>query len=478
FFNMSRYNSYVFFIYNAEEVKDIDKEHNNIFRYLEENLDFIIDFNLITSEDSNKYDEYTKKLKVSLEKLLPHVNFYELELRKACFENTIEIYNFRGDPERIIFNGDKSMEYIIPETFKGKEEILATNFRWISEIEIEGYLPLLNKKNKYIDDNFISDIRYSGKGIAFEAINNYIATNQKTVEALRHIRVIEDSLNVSIERILSEKGYNYSISNQGKYAMKILQKFDESYSELSEILKDNNYRKIFDQFINDDNVGRCIDKRKYLNLNNIMQITGKATTRIINNLINKGTLLRGFLVKCEECSHSFWISLNDISDYIECNQCGCKMFYTYNLSDFGDDSFEPVIYYKLDEIFYKAWVNNFDVPIISLDYLNKNKKNNFEYLPEVNIYDDDKLYCEIDFICNLDGKLILGECKSNNEIDLKQINKYKHIAIQTGADKIYFCTLRSEFNEASNKLINNLRDELGMYFGIEVEVLNESDLLY
>lgn len=111
-------------------------------------------------------------------------------------------------------------------------------------------------------------------------------------------------------------------------------------------------------------------------------------------------------------------------------------------------------------------------------YLKSNSVKNFEYLPEVCIYEkeDNKEYCEIDFICNSDGKLIIGECKSNDIIEESQIQKYRHIASMLGVDEVLFVTLQDKFSSKSEIFIEKHSSLLKQDYGITVDILNKESL--
>lgn len=486
YFNMTRYNSFVFFIDTMENFKkDVDKQLY-IFNYLEDlfssgkikNVEIIYSGNY--SDNTDILDWLKEKLYNLYSSLDINISF----MNNAFYCNEIEFYNFLGESERTLFKNNTTLDYIMAPKFEGLENKPATDFRWIAEIELSNYNPIINSNINYYQP--LNNIRFSKKGISFEAINEMIYSNQKTYEALKQIPVHYNSLDINISTLLNSNNYYDMISNQGKYSLNIIRKFNNKIDDLAVILKNINYRKIFDTYLDETPVIKPhhnfikIQGRNYLNYTHINNIIGTSSiaNEILTNLITKRILHRGFLIKCEECASSFWISIDEIGDYIKCKQCSHEMFYTYNLSAFGNNNFEPIIYYKLDEVFFKAWINNFDVPILTLAYLKSNSVKNFEYLPEVCIYEkeDNKEYCEIDFICNSDGKLIIGECKSNDIIEESQIQKYRHIASMLGVDEVLFVTLQDKFSSKSEIFIEKHSSLLKQDYGITVDILNKESL--
>lgn len=486
FFNMARYNSFVFFIYETD-VKNIESKYNGVFNYINKYDAEIKNIKILYSKDNEDYSEVNSVIKSLIIERLRRTDIEENILEDTIYENALELYNKKGEAERHIFLGRKSLDEIEAQIFEGMEDSNAEIFRWISEIEFNDYSPIVNKNNIYkIDNNSHMQVRLSKKGIAFESINSLINKDMKTKDALRKVRCIKNIIEETLKRLLEVNKCKYEISTQGRYELKIMEKFDGKLDELCDILKNDRYRKIFNEYMKGKKErveGLCDSEtgRVYINYSNIINLVGKVeeSNEIINNLVKRRILHRGFLIKCKECSHTFWISLSDIDDYIKCKQCNNEMFYDYEISRFNNKEFEPKIYYKLDEVFYKAWKNNFDVPILTINHLKKKSIKCFEYMPEINIYKDknDRPYCEMDFICNVDGKLIIGECKSNACIDSAQIGKYEHIAPLIGAEEIYFCTTCNNFDQKSLYSIEEAKKRL-KNFGIDVFILNEENLLY
>lgn len=247
---------------------------------------------------------------------------------------------------------------------------------------------------------------------------------------------------------------------------------------MSEYINSYSYKRIFDGYIDSQSKKGILlkDRRRYFTYDNISElITEDKAKEFIDEMVKRKIIKRGYLVKCNECSHAFWVSIDNIKDHIICNQCDCNLFYTYDLSYFGGNCFEPKIYYKLDEIFFHGWKNDFYVPILALNYFKKQSTNYFEYMNEIDIFEDDKKYAEVDFICNVDGQLIIGECKKNNKIEESQIDKYVYIASNCGCDEVVFVTME-EWSKDTNDLIKKKEKQL-VKFGINVTLLNGHSLI-
>lgn len=81
-------------------------------------------------------------------------------------------------------------------------------------------------------------------------------------------------------------------------------------------------------------------------------------------------------------------------------------------------------------------------------------------------------YREIDIFCISDGKLIIGECKMNNKLELNEIMKYKNIYNETNSKKIIFSTFNNE--GWSEGTLNKLNEILGD--DVNYELYNKKNL--
>lgn len=129
-------------------------------------------------------------------------------------------------------------------------------------------------------------------------------------------------------------------------------------------------------------------------------------------------------------------------------------------------------------MFFKAWKNDFDVPILTLNYLRQQSKMFFQYMPEVDIFtEDEKKYSEVDLICNIDGKLVIGECKKPNTIESKQVDKYVHLACAFGFDEVIFSTLSEKWDKPSYDYFDEKHDMLKLH-GTKITTLCKSNIEY
>jgi hypothetical protein len=183
------------------------------------------------------------------------------------------------------------------------------------------------------------------------------------------------------------------------------------------------------------------------------------------NLLEKGLLERGFELSCHECSFRSWYPAEHIKQTFECARCFHTQIYNSN----------PLWLYKLPEVIFQGFEDNMQVPILTLDYFKRKSQHYFEWVPDSNVYqhaNDEKALGNIDLLCLCDGKLYIGEAKSNDEIGAEQFSFYEQICRQVAIDGVVFATSQPDWNRATHQRI----DRLKTWFHGEILTLTKKDL--
>ena len=150
-----------------------------------------------------------------------------------------------------------------------------------------------------------------------------------------------------------------------------------------------------------------------LNENNLR----RGLIRTVQELVEYKVLLPGFTVKCEHCSSTVWYSINNISDRVVCRGC----------SNYNDFQAETPLSYKLNSLVKnniamrdengKIVADGNMTVIRTLCYLSQEARQNFEYLPQLDIYPIGHARMnetDLDVFCLVDGRLFIGECKNSS----------------------------------------------------------------
>ncbi len=104
--------------------------------------------------------------------------------------------------------------------------------------------------------------------------------------------------------------------------------------------------------------------------------------------------------------------------------------------------------------------------------MQRKSRQNFEYGLDSEVIIDNNGERNIDFSCLLDGRVLIGEAKSNDEIEDRQFKFYETLVKQAGIDGVVFATSETNWKPSTQSRIANLKSN----FKGEVLVLTKSQL--
>jgi len=205
------------------------------------------------------------------------------------------------------------------------------------------------------------------------------------------------------------------------------------------------------------------DERRYLNFAAIVKLVGgiPSAIEVIDDYISKEVFYRGLILKCSRCSNVDWFSISEITHTFTCRRCGKNQQFRKSNWKHPD---EPSWFYKLDEIANQALVNNSVVPILTLGALREKCNDSFLFCPELRIseHGTEKHFMELDICCIPDGKLCIGEAKSNGTLATKGVSastaatKYRDLAVKLGATRVVFSTSSDAWDNPSETAIDSV----------------------
>ena len=368
---------------------------------------------------------------------------------------------------------------------------------WITDILVKD---VVFPKNQNLSASFLtaksyhsSHIRITNNGISYFSPNivymDMWGDNIKLLKTNPFLK-LPSAFRV-FEKLFQVSGYHIKTSDKGKYAQVFLDKFGGIESLKRDVLINGN-KKVLDKFIDTSKNlkgiytnGILLNKRRYLDYSTIKHIVEEdhAASSIINTYLKKGIIERGFIFKCEECRNADWYSILDVGHTFKCFRCYKVQTYTSEALQLQPDinRAQPIWYYKLNEMIYQAYFHNSLIPILTLATLKNSAEIRFEYIPEIEIRQDEdspKPDLEIDICCVVDGQIIIGECKKGN--DLKDngkseemvIQKYLRLAEQIQAHKVVFSTLEN-WSEPTLKLLEKYQNKMK---NIEILIFQKQQL--
>jgi len=255
--------------------------------------------------------------------------------------------------------------------------------------------------------------------------------------------------------IARTQGYEARPSDKGIYADESIAKWG-GLEQLCRFFRDDASRGLLQRFLDTSKskTGKGVyldDRRRYLDYGAVQAQVGDAATTIIDELISKQILQRGFVFLCLYCRNASWFSVAEISQEFKCRRCGRSQVYTKAHWKMPD---EPTWFYKLDELVDQGYRNGMMVSLLALDHLRLKSPDGFAFATDREFWKAGaaKAEAEADFFCSPDGVLTIGEVKKEGQLgqstgeESAEIQKYLHLARAFGARQLVFATLSDSWS--------------------------------
>ncbi len=375
----------------------------------------------------------------------------------------------------------------LPGTFptpvpQGIKPVDATRHRWMVDVSFVNNLiprhPSL--RTQIISDGNLGAARTTADAVSYMCPGIMVNGADIQTNLMRPSIHVPDAEEV-FRIILNDSGYDTKTSDKGRYQQQTINKFgdlEKAAWAFRGAWSSEVFRKFMDSSKNEegvfDNGVLLRDRRRYLDFASILKMMQheEAARSHIDNYVEKGVLYRGYIFQCENCLDAAWHSIADVDQYFTCQRCGLRQQYKYQ---HWKRSNEAPWFYKLDEMVYLMLKHNGDIPLITLDRLRLQSKTSFLYRPELDIIrrqpltlgDEDSTEqkasgegMEIDICWICEGKLCIGEAKSNDGLSSDKLNplqvatRYRDLALQIGASIVVFSTNQLQWNETSSKAID------------------------
>jgi len=163
--------------------------------------------------------------------------------------------------------------------------------------------------------------------------------------------------------------------------------------------------------------------------------------RWIESWLNKGILVSGFQLSCQDCDFEGWYPIGIVGEDYICLRCGAK----------NRRPHQSNISYRLHESVYQAHSENMVVPILTLNFLKAYASESFMFCVPMKLERDNPHSPDIDIVAIVDGEIVIGECKKPNKLRKDLFNRYDSIASRINAENIVFSSIDRENTCGKNK---------------------------
>ncbi len=174
----------------------------------------------------------------------------------------------------------------------------------------------------------------------------------------------------------------------------------------------------------------------------------------MNDLIELGILLMGFYLRCPSCGFAEWRVLDEASQHLNCK--GCNYSYTLNS--------EHRWSYRLNSLVQAGIAKHGLVPVVrALSNLSQRARHFFAFYPSLDVFSPGgkAAFTDIDLLCVVDGRLILGECKeSSSGFKPKDFDNMLKVAKALRPAEVFFCAFSGTQTQAIKTKMTEMLVEL------------------
>ncbi|MGW7127326.1 hypothetical protein ACWGIA_03085 [Streptomyces bobili] len=407
----------------------------------------------------------------------------------SCILRVFESNNHANHRSMVFVDG-KSVSPFDTPSVKNFSEVRLGEHYWLTSLRIEGYqppsLPSLGPQIVSVY-NSTGESRVAEDGIVYQCPNSMIFSNELDAVLVRPKIVMPDEMGL-FASYFKDADVTVKYSDKGKYFMDTLRRFG-GLDELGRFIKSPDTRDVLDKFAWTKKQARAIqlsetpgergsaiclnesadERRSYLNLNAFTLSMGseEAAASLVDDLVGKRVIERGYIFRCERCDASAWYGFDSLSNEFVCVRCDLRQQFT--VGHWREPAL-PHWYYRLAETVRLFYVHNSHLTALALHSLKARSKTAFHFVPEMDLvgFPGSSGKREMDIACVLDGEVIFGECKTE-PLQTKDVAKFKTLRGMnvTPPTKIVFATTRpvsDAFTAEAQKLGN-------------AEILTENDLM-
>lgn len=306
---------------------------------------------------------------------------------------------------------------------------------------------------------------YTG-GIAFYPIGHVTLSGQGLDSALHGPRIVKQTLLNDFGTILSKRNLDPVKTIGSMNIDSVLDLWDNSLEEFCRDYYDADSSKIFNAF----RLGNKAQKSTQLGLISAAGICIKrqfffsfplgaafstplatVSDEVVNRWIERQVLIRGERLTCLTCGWIDFYSELEVNRSFKCKRCGN----THIRSLKTMKQLEPKFIYGMTPLLYGLQESNSDLVIFGIKKIKEMANNYFDFESEIELQNSArKSVQEIDIVGNLDGRLVIGECKSNGQLNGQQLKNYVTFCSNFNVHK-FICVLSGGWSSGARSNIEN-----------------------
>lgn len=296
-----------------------------------------------------------------------------------------------------------------------------------------------------------SRARVTREGIAFHSHPlGFISSSQRLDQVVDKPRLRYLDAKATFEVLATEANLELAESPAGRFTTETIQLWG-GLTPLTTALRQPLVRSVLDAYLSHEpsgnTPGNLLAGRRYLSLGDLQAAAAghDGLTPFLDDSLHKNILRRGLSLYCNRCTHFGWYDADDIGPGFRCWRC--RAMNTIDSTVVRGGGTEPNWYYALAEVVYQANSHNFNVPLLTLSQVSEGAHSVLGMTDHEVVFpttgpDGKPDKVEIDLWGIIDGRIILGEAKSNSRLEGTKNERNKKAAmLRRAADALTADTL-------------------------------------
>lgn len=273
------------------------------------------------------------------------------------------------------------------------------------------------------------------------------------------------------QTLVAAAGFTATESPQGRFR-RLTAEMWGGFGPLSEDLAQPQHRRLLRAWLPASGEGERVglatrSERRFLSFDDavgVSQLSVEEARVLLDRLLTRGVVRRGYLLKCRHCLHLDWYELENVGQSFSCRRCRTSNAIT---RDTWLNTVEPTPTYDLAEVVYQAFLGNFEVPVAALTRL-KDESRSFGETPELELTDPSGRKFEVDILAIADGRLIVGEAKANDALgktkreEVQWLRQFRAFAEALTAEEVVFATGANSWREITAQRIDSAFHDSGV----------------
>jgi hypothetical protein len=183
----------------------------------------------------------------------------------------------------------------------------------------------------------------------------------------------------------------------------------------------------------------------------------EATRETLDRLVHLGALRRGLILSCERCRWQQFYRAEIVGGQFTCGACGYANGLTRNRWD--RTSTEPQWFYELDQVIRTLLEKHGDIPLLAASHL-ASKSRSTLWAPEL-VVAQGRRSKELDICVITDGRVVIGEAKSNGRLDGErsrdeEARRLVEAAQLFGAEQIVLATSKQAWVDGTKAAVESV----------------------